>query len=144
MGQRNLGWDIGRLWRAGWLLPVVWRGCGGYFSVTCRYPFPGTIGLFWGMKRHGGRRKMTSAQSNKSSTFESKAQYCEGAHFNLFKVMTLEKQIKNSETVSLEKYPCARIHVHTHTYPSAVVQEAKLRNSEVRHLEKDVCGSQES
>lgn len=41
------------------------------FRYTCRYPFPGMIRLFQGMMR--GNRKMTSAQSNKSSAFESRA-----------------------------------------------------------------------
>lgn len=54
---------------------AVWPGedVVDIFLYTCRYPFPGMIGLFQGMKRYGGSRKMTSAQINKSSTFESRA-----------------------------------------------------------------------
>lgn len=43
----------------------------GVFLYTCRYPSPGMIWLFQGMKR--GNRKMTSAQRHKPSAFESRA-----------------------------------------------------------------------
>lgn len=45
--------------------------------------------------------------------------------------MILEKLIKKRETISLEKYPCARVHKHPpHALIclSTVVQETKLRN----------------